>query len=493
MDIQGILGIDSDVRNGYDDIKVTFHIDADASKKDIEAIVAQSQKRSAVYDVAHQPDERDRRSRLGGAKSAGELDHRTHHDGRHRRRPRRPGDEPLPQRALDRSRGARARGGRQLVAPRALGLAAAADAQLAEPAARLSLRRRRSRRLHDDGRGDRVRLRLRRRGRCAGAHAHDGHVGQADRRRVPTSTTDHGVLRLPLPSCWRAAPAMSRTCRPFDRPCRRPSSASRRSTTAIRTSCRGRRAGRRRVGHRRAAGRRDSPLRPPRDAVGRRARADAEDLSRPRRAVVDGRVRRLEPALRRDRRPHARPEAAVAAAGRNTPAHDAGPQRPHRGRRRARGSAVRRARRPGAFFRRTAQSVRAGRPQDGSTARHVRRVGELPALTTPTSTRQSASSRPACRPRRDCSSTSGAARIRSIVWATGFRPDYSWLDVPVVDRKGHLRHDGGVVDAPGLYAIGLPVLRRRKSTFIHGAEDDARDLVEHLAGYLANRTAQQRA
>ena len=81
--------------------------------------------------------------------------------------------------------------------------------------------------------------------------------------------------------------------------------------------------------------------------------------------------------------------------------------------------------------------------------------------------------------------TSG--EVRSIVWATGFHPDYSWLDVPVIDRKGHLRHDGGVVDAPGLYAIGLPILRRRKSTFIHGAEDDARDIVEHLAGYLASR------
>jgi len=78
----------------------------------------------------------------------------------------------------------------------------------------------------------------------------------------------------------------------------------------------------------------------------------------------------------------------------------------------------------------------------------------------------------------------GSGEIRSIIWATGFRPDYSWLDVPVLDHKGRLRHDGGVVDAPGLYAIGLPVLRRRKSTFIHGAEDDARDLVDHLARYL---------
>jgi len=55
MDIQGILGIDSDVRNGYDDIKVTFNIDADASKEEIEALVAQSQKRSAVYDVVTNP------------------------------------------------------------------------------------------------------------------------------------------------------------------------------------------------------------------------------------------------------------------------------------------------------------------------------------------------------------------------------------------------------------------------------------------------------
>jgi uncharacterized OsmC-like protein len=55
MDIRGILGIDSEVRNGYDDIKVTFKIDADASKKEIEALVAQSQKRSAVYDVITNP------------------------------------------------------------------------------------------------------------------------------------------------------------------------------------------------------------------------------------------------------------------------------------------------------------------------------------------------------------------------------------------------------------------------------------------------------
>ena len=78
-----------------------------------------------------------------------------------------------------------------------------------------------------------------------------------------------------------------------------------------------------------------------------------------------------------------------------------------------------------------------------------------------------------------------SGEIRAVVWATGFRPDYGWLDVPVVDEKGQLRHDGGVVDSPGLYALGLPVLRRRKSTFIHGIEDDAREVIDHLAGYLA--------
>jgi uncharacterized OsmC-like protein len=54
-DIRGILGVDSDVRNGFNDIKVTFNIDADASKEDIEALVAQSQKRSAVFDALTNP------------------------------------------------------------------------------------------------------------------------------------------------------------------------------------------------------------------------------------------------------------------------------------------------------------------------------------------------------------------------------------------------------------------------------------------------------
>ncbi|MBX3500555.1 MAG: NAD(P)-binding domain-containing protein [Alphaproteobacteria bacterium] len=77
------------------------------------------------------------------------------------------------------------------------------------------------------------------------------------------------------------------------------------------------------------------------------------------------------------------------------------------------------------------------------------------------------------------------ANIHSIVWATGYLPDHSWLHVPVVDRKGRIRHDGGVVEAPGLYLMGMQFLRRRKSVLIDGAGDDARDLADHLVQYLA--------
>jgi putative flavoprotein involved in K+ transport len=85
----------------------------------------------------------------------------------------------------------------------------------------------------------------------------------------------------------------------------------------------------------------------------------------------------------------------------------------------------------------------------------------------------------------DCQRTG----IRSVVWATGFKPDYGWLHVPAFDRKGGLRHDGGIVDVPGvampgLYAMGLTFMRRRKSSFIHGAEDDAAELADHLVASL---------
>lgn len=85
--------------------------------------------------------------------------------------------------------------------------------------------------------------------------------------------------------------------------------------------------------------------------------------------------------------------------------------------------------------------------------------------------------------------TSGG--IKTIIWATGYRPDYSWLEVPIFDRKGMVRHDGGIVPSPGMYLMGAQFLRRRKSALIDGAGDDARDLSAHLASYLDRHPAAQ--
>jgi putative flavoprotein involved in K+ transport len=80
-----------------------------------------------------------------------------------------------------------------------------------------------------------------------------------------------------------------------------------------------------------------------------------------------------------------------------------------------------------------------------------------------------------------------SGEIKAVIWATGYRPDYSWLEVPVLDRKGRIQHDGGVVSSPGMYLMGTQFLRRRKSALIDGAGDDARDLSAHLTSYLDNR------
>lgn len=74
--------------------------------------------------------------------------------------------------------------------------------------------------------------------------------------------------------------------------------------------------------------------------------------------------------------------------------------------------------------------------------------------------------------------------IRTVLWATGFKPDHSFLEIPVFDRKGNILHDGGVVEAPGLYVMGLQFMRRRKSALIDGAAADATDICDHLVQYL---------
>jgi len=90
-------------------------------------------------------------------------------------------------------------------------------------------------------------------------------------------------------------------------------------------------------------------------------------------------------------------------------------------------------------------------------------------------------SRPACLLNLD------KEQIATVLWATGLKPDYSWLEAPVFDTRGRLRHDGGIVAAPGCYVMGLPFMRRRKSSYIHGAGDDAQDLSGHLSDYLRGR------
>ena len=79
--------------------------------------------------------------------------------------------------------------------------------------------------------------------------------------------------------------------------------------------------------------------------------------------------------------------------------------------------------------------------------------------------------------------------IDTIVWATGYRPDYAWLELPVLDRRGKIRHHGGVVQgSPGMYLLGGNLLRTRRSSYIAGAEDDSRAIANHLHSFLSSTT-----
>ena len=161
--------------------------------------------------------------------------------------------------------------------------------------------------------------------------------------------------------------------------------------------------------------------------------------------------RRARRALRRGRRHRPGPQRAVAATASAHPTpDDVDLNALTDDRRQARRPARRHQRRQGPVLRLAAQRVRARRPQDGPAARHDRRVGREPRSRRRGRAAASLSRRPRSKHRRR-SARPHARRIRTIIWATGFRPDYSWLDVPVLDRKGRIRHDGGVVAAPGLY------------------------------------------
>ena len=74
--------------------------------------------------------------------------------------------------------------------------------------------------------------------------------------------------------------------------------------------------------------------------------------------------------------------------------------------------------------------------------------------------------------------------IRSVVWATGYVRRYPWLKAPVLDQRGEIVHRGGVTSSPGLFVLGLTVLRRRRSSFIDGCALDAQDLASLVKAHL---------
>ena len=253
MNVLGILGADPDVRNGYRDIRVRFEIDADAPPDEIEALVAQSQKRSAVFDVDHQPDQRRRRRRLSDPPTGDAPSRR-----RHRCRPRRPGHESPPHRALDRPRRDRARCGGELVAHATVGLAAPADAELARQTSRAQPPAGR----HPDGymtvrRGCRAHRALRRRPstpRSSTAPRSPGSAGTATATRSSPTAVSGRARRRSIASGGCAA-ASGASVRRRAAIVDHVGDAAR--PTAAPVAARRRRARRRGVGDRRPARRRD--------------------------------------------------------------------------------------------------------------------------------------------------------------------------------------------------------------------------------------------
>ena len=279
-------------------------------------------------------------------------------------------------RPLDRPRGARAGRGRQLVADRAMGLAPPAHAELAVPAPRLRLRRRRPRRVHDDARGRRLHHRLREGHRRAGADRHDGDVG-APRPTTATASRPTRASGSARPSCSpparstcracpsfaEAVPASVTTLTPMDY--RNPGELADGGVLVVGASATGR-----------ADRPRDPALGPSGHAGRRRARAGPARLPGPRHPLVDGGGRRARRALRRGGRHRAGAPRAVDAARRIARARHVRPQRAHRHRRAAGRPPRRHPRRPRPVLRVVAEQVRPRRPQARPAARHHRRVGD---------------------------------------------------------------------------------------------------------------------
>jgi putative flavoprotein involved in K+ transport len=82
--------------------------------------------------------------------------------------------------------------------------------------------------------------------------------------------------------------------------------------------------------------------------------------------------------------------------------------------------------------------------------------------------------------------------VRSVIWATGFRVDHSWIDVPVFDEHGHVVHERGVTASPGLYFLGLPWQHTRGSALLGWVKDDAHYLAQEINA-LASRAPSRAA
>ena len=330
---------------------------------------------------------------------------------------------------------------------------------------------------------------LRRRDRRAGADRHDRDRRAAASTAATASTTDDGRLGGADRGAGERRLQPSRTCRRRRRRARRRWSRSRRSTTGAPDQLPdGPGARRRRVGDRASS----SPTRsiaPGRagHARRRRARAHAAHLPGPRHHVVDGRDGRPRRALRRGRRPRPRPQRPLAAARRARPtARTLDLNALTRAGRRARRPARRDPRRRRPVLRVAAQRLRrsptsswsgcstdstSGRSAAASTA-----TLEPPHRLEPTRVDDAAAAHARPAQRRDRDDRVGDRVPAGLLVAARCRCSTA--------RASSATTAASCTGAPGLYAIGLNFLRRRKSSFIHGAEDDARELTDHLAAYL---------
>ena len=77
--------------------------------------------------------------------------------------------------------------------------------------------------------------------------------------------------------------------------------------------------------------------------------------------------------------------------------------------------------------------------------------------------------------------------VAAIIWATGYRPRFDWIDLPVFDDRGHPVHISGSADIDGLYFMGFPWLTKRKSGIIYGVDEDARIVTQRLLRSLQER------